>query len=798
MTVLTTNAQAGPYTGNGMTTAFAFAFKAMTAAEVAVYANGAPVAASLYSVTLTGSGGMVTFAAAPASGVSILILSAPSFLQEIDLENDAVVLAQAFDEAHDRAAVRDIRLNALLSLVSNPALLAASRAGKYLSWDGGGNPVASSGTTGPIPSPLDFGVVGDQAIDDTAAWQDYFDHCLANKLPIAPQIPIISKISDTLTIDSSGRMQEVFTGLGYAVPVDLRAVMFVYQGTRNRIVFSMGGAPYYQHAEIRLPAVVAGGTIQWPKSVQELLCTPGTHIDTAIRLRNMTFVRIHENLVYGFSKGIEHVGTRYCTIYGGDLSDCRFARVWTTEGSDHDASFSNENLILGGRIGCSTTSALLGDAFGDVMTWDKAASYRGQDANRFIGQVYELGQPASATYRVPVRMDGAGSNNSWIETRHEGNKGPFAICDGRGKTSNGATPNSTGLVQASNNRFQIIYDIAGVDQREYALQVNGASGNIYSGPHSAEHKWHSGDLRRLVSSNGGANAPYIGGDMFFMDTGTPVRALTWAGQVATARDSVHLLSCGLFVAVDTSAIKTIRVALAARAGFEGRVYICAHDAAGARLIDNFVGDPWGDEPYVKGAQLNAHVAYGGGYTVGGDNMSSDYIFTVREEVKKVYVGYSAGTLVAAQAIALAGYTTSETISDALSITGMRVFADVDDPGLQLIATANPGTAGTHGYYAKGCIVGNANAAAGQPAGWQCSTAGWLAAAWAAATEYKIVGTIRTNNSGKMYELITAGTSAGSGGPTGTGADITDGTEPGACHWKYIGIKAAFVALANTV
>lgn len=52
--------------------------------------------------------------------------------------------------------------------------------------------------------------------------------------------------------------------------------------------------------------------------------------------------------------------------------------------------------------------------------------------------------------------------------------------------------------------------------------------------------------------------------------------------------------------------------------------------------------------------------------------------------------------------------------------------------------------------------------------------------WAPTTAY-VVGDRRTNSS-KCYLCITAGTSAGSGGPTGTGSDITDGT----VHWRYLG------------
>lgn len=56
--------------------------------------------------------------------------------------------------------------------------------------------------------------------------------------------------------------------------------------------------------------------------------------------------------------------------------------------------------------------------------------------------------------------------------------------------------------------------------------------------------------------------------------------------------------------------------------------------------------------------------------------------------------------------------------------------------------------------------------------------------WAPTTAYTL-GQQRTN-AGRCYQVITAGTSAGSGGPTTTAADITDGT----VHWRYLGEGAA--------
>ncbi len=66
-----------------------------------------------------------------------------------------------------------------------------------------------------------------------------------------------------------------------------------------------------------------------------------------------------------------------------------------------------------------------------------------------------------------------------------------------------------------------------------------------------------------------------------------------------------------------------------------------------------------------------------------------------------------------------------------------------------------------------------------------STAASLLPAWVASTAYTL-GRLVTNG-GNLYRCRTAGTSAGSGGPTGTNADITDNT----AHWRYIGAASGF-------
>ncbi|MBX7496743.1 hypothetical protein K3172_12830 [Qipengyuania sp. 6B39] len=62
------------------------------------------------------------------------------------------------------------------------------------------------------------------------------------------------------------------------------------------------------------------------------------------------------------------------------------------------------------------------------------------------------------------------------------------------------------------------------------------------------------------------------------------------------------------------------------------------------------------------------------------------------------------------------------------------------------------------------------------------TAGQASTAWAASTAYTAGQYV--NNGGNLYVCASGGTSAGSGGPTGTGTGITDGT----VSWDYVSAK----------
>ncbi len=65
--------------------------------------------------------------------------------------------------------------------------------------------------------------------------------------------------------------------------------------------------------------------------------------------------------------------------------------------------------------------------------------------------------------------------------------------------------------------------------------------------------------------------------------------------------------------------------------------------------------------------------------------------------------------------------------------------------------------------------------------------------WAASAAYSLIGMLVVNDSGKLYRLVQAGTSASSGGPTGTGTGIVDG----GCKWNYVSAAGQSVFAAGS-
>lgn len=116
MTISSQSRKAGPFTGNGSTTAFPFAFKVFSASDAyVVRANTSGVETVLtmgtdYTVTLNSNqnsnpGGTVTLASALASNFKLVITSAVPNLQPVDITNNGAFYPKVINDALDRVTI---------------------------------------------------------------------------------------------------------------------------------------------------------------------------------------------------------------------------------------------------------------------------------------------------------------------------------------------------------------------------------------------------------------------------------------------------------------------------------------------------------------------------------------------------------------------------------------------------------------------------------------------------------------------------------------------------------------------
>lgn len=157
MTISSTTRTAGPFTGNGTASAFAFAFKVFSAGDLAVYrtatATGVVTTLALttdYTVTLTDTGGTVTLTGGNlATGQQLLIVSAVPQTQSVDLTNQGGFYPEVINDALDRATVqvqqvqvqanRSIRFPPTETGISAELPKASDRANQYLAFGADGS-----------------------------------------------------------------------------------------------------------------------------------------------------------------------------------------------------------------------------------------------------------------------------------------------------------------------------------------------------------------------------------------------------------------------------------------------------------------------------------------------------------------------------------------------------------------------------------------------------------------------------------------------------------------------------------
>lgn len=196
MTISSTIRTSGPYTGNGVTTAFAFSFKVFAASDLyVVRLNTATLVETVlvlttdYTVTLntnqnSNPGGTVTMVTAPSSTQKITITSALGNLQPTDITNQGGFYPSVINDSLDRATIQIQQI--------------ADDVGRSLTI-----PLSSSGVDTDIPYPVATTLLG---------WD-------ANGTAITNYT-----ITDVLTVaGSSGFSTQTFSGTGSQTAFTLSA-----------------------------------------------------------------------------------------------------------------------------------------------------------------------------------------------------------------------------------------------------------------------------------------------------------------------------------------------------------------------------------------------------------------------------------------------------------------------------------------------------------------------------------------------------------------------------------------------
>ncbi|CAB4124942.1 hypothetical protein UFOVP66_44 [uncultured Caudovirales phage] len=168
MTISSESREVGPFTGNGSATAFPFTFKVIAASDLSVVKTNATTGVSVtlaltadYTVSLNAdqnnnAGGTVTLLSALATGFTLMISSAASYLQPTNLTNGGGFYPTVINDALDRLTIfvqqmlrtinRGIRIPFTEAIGSTSLTLpiAAVRANKAIVFDASGNVGVSS------------------------------------------------------------------------------------------------------------------------------------------------------------------------------------------------------------------------------------------------------------------------------------------------------------------------------------------------------------------------------------------------------------------------------------------------------------------------------------------------------------------------------------------------------------------------------------------------------------------------------------------------------------------------------
>lgn len=599
--------------------------------------------------------------------------------------------------------------------------------------------------------------VGDATTDDTAAVQAAIDATAGTNQPIYFKAnPSLAQtyIKITGTIQFNNPFQSIYmdanTIFHWYGANDVPAIII---GDSGNFVFNRNTYHINAHNSV---VNAATGVI----GIQIL----GSHHACTYHLHSDGFNGTNGTGVQFNSASVANVGLAYNQVFLGFLYGCQIGvHIHEAQGS----GFINQNIFYGGYFtGASGTS------YG-VLFSRAAAAYSLTQQNYFIAPSFE-----GCDY--PVYFNDCGTENYFDQCRDEANGDNFfTVYD------DGSSP--------KNNLAVLAYSDKG-NSGTFTANISGSGGprdgtpnsfnNIVTYLNDGDEVWDSGKLVdkafvTATATSGGpatflANSISMSGATVFASS---IPAYSTSGNAYIGKDSLTLLSCSLGWMVDCTYFNDFEVYASYTTGGSAPVISLGFKDSSGAWLSGGDGYPFSNTSYIR---TNLFGTGADGYATSGK-------FTVPPDTATMWmvVGGSAGLgspVVNIKSIHLRAWSRCRAypIRPYLQVSPIDIFM-----GNIFTSEASPAGLGS-GYTSAGTIVGDTS---GATKGWYCTLSGWNSRAWVASTIFYI--DMLVTNGGNVYVCRTAGTSAGAGGPSGTGTGIADNT----VVWDYVsGSVATWAAL----
>jgi hypothetical protein len=554
---------------------------------------------------------------------------------------------------------------------------------------------------------------------------------------VALKVPIGSyPINDTVTLP----------GPYISLEMDAGAV-FLYSGAFDRPAIVLGStAQRFEARYFNVSVTTSSNTYASQNCVGVRL--KGSWNDCYVRLNHASGFTINFQLyadnALGMAYNIFDMGRSVNGQYHLDLHS------FAASGFINENLFLNGNFITDGNTYSSTRTVYA------VTFRSEAGTYTGHNNNVFKKPSFQLGQAGVSADRIPVWFNESGGINAFSDCRAEDFNGPLV------RVSSSAVEVRENVVE-----FAYVSALNGVMSAALEETDGGYSyGNrVTTRTLIPTETYNSGDLLNRAWSVTAGNIAVQG--MFMQTEGSATEVYSGAGKIG--KDYLLLNSYAAGVYVDTSVHKNFEWRWRFFPERGGRPHIVAYNAAGAAITS------------TRAVYFSA-VAQSAGYDyrfhTPSDSTTGVLVFRVDSTVKRIKLIFSPGT----NPLYLKSFSITAICSEPLA-GGLSVYGGPSSIEHQIIAGTIPSTALGSGYSLLGMTVNNN----GSSTPWRCTAAGWNPLAWTITTAV-ILNELRSNG-GNTYVCVTAGTTAGAGGPTGTGTGIADNT----AVWDYVGFPVTTVA-----